>query len=70
MALEALPIHSVDLVERLDEEFPPCCIGRNQSEVDAHRYAAKRELVDFLLRLRDETDEEAHLKELGHVQAG
>lgn len=42
MALEALPIHSVDLVERLDEEFPPCCIGRNQSEVDAHRYAAKR----------------------------
>lgn len=70
MALEALPLHSVDLVGRLDEEFPPRCIGANQTPEEAHRYAGKRELVDFLLRLLADTEENALAEDLDHVQAG
>lgn len=69
MALEALPYSVETLIERLDEEFPHRCVRPHESPEEAHRYAGKRELVDFLLRLLNETEESALIKELDHVQA-
>lgn len=45
-----LPTLSTDLVELLDELIPHLCIEPNDRDlIEAHRYSAKRELVDLLL---------------------
>jgi hypothetical protein len=46
----ALIIHeqSVDLIAELDRAFPARCIKHNESAIDAHRYAGRRELIDEL----------------------
>lgn len=49
--MKALPATARDLVEALDAEFPPRCIRPVESLADAHRYAGKRELVDYLKSL-------------------
>lgn len=47
--MEKLPVYATDLVRALDKSHPHRCIQPGQSEIDAHRYAAKRELIDHLL---------------------
>jgi len=69
MAIESLPLHAADLVEMLDAEFPARCIGPSQTPEDAHRYAGKRDLVDFLLRLLADKDEDLR-QELAYVPPG
>lgn len=39
----------VGLIESLDRQYPPKCIGSDQTEIEAQRYAGKRELIDHLL---------------------
>ena len=51
--LKSLPLHAEDLVDALDKLYPPRCIAPGQSLEGAHRYAGARELVDFLIALRD-----------------
>lgn len=55
-SIERLPPLSTDLVKALDEAFPPKCIGPNETLRDADRYAGKREVIEFLLRLDAEKD--------------
>jgi len=44
-----------DLIQMLDKEYPPRCITVDQTELMAHRYSGKRDLVDSLLaRLKRE----------------
>lgn len=54
--MKTLPIHAEDLVAELNKLFPPRCISPGESLEDAHRYAGKRELVEFLLRVGEQTD--------------
>lgn len=46
----------VGLIESLDRQYPPLCIGPAQTEIEAQRYAGKRELIDHLQE-RLEADE-------------
>lgn len=57
MNLDKLPSYAVDLIDELDKYVPHRCIGASQSPEDAHRYAGKRELVDFLVRLKAKGDQ-------------
>jgi hypothetical protein len=51
-----LDMSAVQLVEYLDDTWPARCIGPDQSEHLAHRYAGKRELIDTLkIRIEQET---------------
>jgi len=52
-----LPVYAEELVAKLDEWFPPKCIGKNQTPEEAHRYAGKRELIEHLLWLRKQAEE-------------
>jgi hypothetical protein len=47
------PVSASDLVDLLDRLHPPKCIGPRQDPIDAHRYAAVREMIDLLKDLRD-----------------
>jgi hypothetical protein len=40
---------SVELIEDLDKAWPARCIKHNESAIDAHRYAGRRELIEELL---------------------
>jgi hypothetical protein len=53
--MQQLPQFATDLVRELDKSTPAKCIGANESETDAHRYAGKRELIESLLRRLEET---------------
>lgn len=53
MNITTLPMLSIQLVEELDKLHPPRCIGPNETLREADRYAGKRELIEFLLSLRD-----------------
>lgn len=44
-----LPTFAVDLIRELDANFPHRCLNIGEDLIAAHRYAAKRELVDALL---------------------
>lgn len=46
--MKPLPNFSVDLIQELDELYPPKCIAPRQALEDAHRYAGQRELIDTL----------------------
>lgn len=49
-----------ELVEVLNLHYPPKCIQPGETLEDAHRYAGKRELVDFLITIlkREERNSE------------
>ena len=49
-----IPLDSDTLIDQLDAGIPHRCIANGESAIDAHRYAAQRELVDELLTLREE----------------
>lgn len=51
---EEMPRDSYELIDKLDEAFPHQCIGRNESEIAAHRYAGRRALIDWLINWREE----------------
>lgn len=55
--MDKLPLYASVLVEELNALFPARCIGPGQSLEDAHRYAGKRELVEFLQSVAHRTDE-------------
>lgn len=40
------------LIEHLDAAYPHQCILPHQSEIDAHRQAGRRELIDELVRAK------------------
>jgi hypothetical protein len=46
------PLSSIDLINLLDESFPPRCIRFGETEIQAHRYAAMRELIDELVEMK------------------
>lgn len=56
--LTSLPTFCVDLLEELDRTFPPLCIREGQTVEAAHRYAGKRELIDFLFAVKARGDKE------------
>ena len=56
--MEFIPASAEELVSALDKEFPHRCIEASQDPVLAHRYAGKRELVDWLIRITEDTREE------------
>jgi hypothetical protein len=47
--MEQLPVYATQLVEELNLSHPHRCIRVGESEIDAHRYSAKRDLIDYLL---------------------
>lgn len=55
--MKALPIHIDELIDTLDKEYPARCIQKNESLEQHLRYAGKRELVDYLLSLREKGKE-------------
>ena len=55
-SINKLPQFAADLVAALDEAFPHRCIKPGESPELAHRYAGKRELVEFLLQLKQKAD--------------
>jgi len=55
-SIDKLPHLAADLIAELDAAFPPKCIGKDESPADAHRYAGKRELVEFLIQLKEKAD--------------
>ena len=54
--MNQLPHLASDLVRQLDELLPPRCIQPDESPESAHRYAGSRSVVEFLLRLLDESE--------------
>lgn len=55
--MKTLPAFSVDLVEELARLFPARCIRPGETPEEAHRYAGKVELVEFLTALAAKTDQ-------------
>mgnify|MGYP000114949886 CR=1 FL=1 len=51
------PLDSRDLITLLDTVFPPRCIKVGETEIQAHRYAAIRDLIDELVALKIEYEE-------------
>lgn len=51
--LYSLPENVVDLVEHLDNKFPNRCIHRNETFEDAQRLAGARDVINYLIDLRD-----------------
>ena len=56
--LRSLPTSVVDLVEHLDERYPDRCITRGETLEDAHRLAGARDVINYLLDLRDNPEVE------------
>lgn len=44
-----IPDLSSELIKQLDQMNPARCIKHNESAIDAHRYAGRRQLIDELL---------------------
>ena len=63
----ALPPTCDELVEHLDEKYRARCIGPAETLVEAHRLAGAREVVDYLIDLRDNPEEEPRLLEETNV---
>lgn len=55
MTTATLPLDTHELIDMIDEMFPPQCIQPNQTIESAHRYAGKRELIDYLIKLQAKT---------------
>ena len=56
--LESLPASAEELVVALDREFPHKCVEPGDTLEQANRYAGKREMVDWLLGVMEETREQ------------
>ena len=54
--MDELPLYASELVEELNNLFPPRCITPGQTLEDAHRYAGKRELVEMLAAVAARSD--------------
>lgn len=66
--VKTYPPDSRDLIDWLDKHFPPRCIKPGETPEDAHRYAGKRELVDWLIEIRRKIDETGSVLDTRHVQ--
>jgi len=55
--IDRLPAYSADLIDELNKFIPHRCIDVGTTMEEAHRYAGKRELIDFLVRLRARGDD-------------
>lgn len=42
------PARSIDLIEELEELFPPRCIAPGEDPCEAHRYAGQLDLLQYL----------------------
>jgi hypothetical protein len=63
--IERLPAYAADLVRALDAAYPHKCIAKEETLRDADRYAGKREVVEFLLRLL--ADSQNNITDVPHV---
>jgi hypothetical protein len=54
------PATSEQLIEMLDEAYPPRCLRIDEDVIDHHKYAAVRELIDNLKAALDDYREEAY----------
>ena len=63
----ALPLTCAELVAHLDEKYQARCIGPSETLAEAHRLAGAREVVDYLIDLRDNPEEEPRLLEDSNV---
>lgn len=61
---EEMPRDSYALIELLDRVLPHACVGRNESEIEAHRRAGMRELIDELLNWMYEEKEQDESSDL------
>jgi hypothetical protein len=59
-----LPANSLDLIKELDDLFPPKCIGIGEKLDDAHRYAGKRDVIEFLQKLVAESTPASPLEKI------
>lgn len=57
--MNTLPAMSRDLIAALNEAFPARCVRPGESMEDAHRYAGRRDVVEFLISLLDRQDRRA-----------
>jgi hypothetical protein len=60
-----LPVTIVGLLEELEQNYPPRCIGKAETPEDAHRYAGKVELIAELRARINATEKNS--KELDRV---
>lgn len=65
--LFALPLTCEELIEHLDKKFAARCIRPAETLADAHRIAGARDLVDYLIDLRDNPEDEPKLLETRNV---
>ena len=52
----ALPFDTRELLRELNATFPARCIRKGETLEDAHRYAGKRELIDYLITHMEEDE--------------
>ncbi len=58
--LDFATMTAYQLIEALDAAYPHQCIQPHQTEISAHRYAGRREMVDELVRaMNDERSAKA-----------
>jgi hypothetical protein len=55
--MDHIPHLSYDLIDKLDKEFPERCARAGMSIEDIWREAGRREVINALLRIRDEEAE-------------
>ena len=48
--MDSIPLHSKELINQLDQEFPHKCPKPDQSERDIWMEAGQRKLIDSLLK--------------------
>ena len=65
--MRIIPQLSEDLIEDLEEHYPPRCIEQGESIEDHLRYAGMVELVQNLRARLDYTKESAALEELMRI---
>lgn len=57
-----LPVLSSEAIEKLEQMFPPRCLGRNETAEEHLRYAGKVELVEWFRNRLSQYREEADLQ--------
>lgn len=62
--MRIIPNSAEELIEDLEEHYPPRCIEPMETLEDAHRYAGMVELIQNLRARLEYTKEEAALEEL------
>lgn len=54
---QPLPQLSTDLIAELEKLHPDKCVERGETLEDANRRAGKRDLINFLIAVRDRQDD-------------